>query len=54
MRTRLRLDAGQLAWGGVNILWVGVGYEYWRNKFSNHDKPGVDTDALTLNLEWHL
>ena len=54
MRTRLMLDAGQLTWGSENTLWVGVGHEYWRNKFGNHSKPGVDTDALTLNLEWHL
>jgi len=54
MRTSLMVDAGQLAWGSENTLWVGLGYEYWRNKFGNHDKPGVDTDALTLNLEWHF
>ncbi|MFW6345747.1 MAG: hypothetical protein ACOC0M_05415 [Halomonas sp.] len=54
MRTSLMLDAGQLAWGEEDQLWAGVGYEYWRNKFGNSDQPGVDTDALTLNLEWHL
>lgn len=54
MRTSLMVDVGQLAWGDENTLWGGVGYEYWRNKFGNHDKPGVDTDALTFNLEWHF
>ncbi|WP_163558773.1 hypothetical protein [Halomonas sp. NO4] len=54
MRTSLMVDVGQLAWGGENTLWTGVGYEYWRNKFGNHDKAGVDTDALTFNLEWHF
>lgn len=54
MRTSLMLDVGQMAWGEANELWVGAGYEYWRNKFGNHDKPGVDTDALTFNLEWHF
>ncbi|WP_108445632.1 hypothetical protein [Halomonas denitrificans] len=54
MRTSLMLDAGQLAGMGENTLWVGAGYEYWRNKFGNQDKPGVDTDALMFQLEWHL
>lgn len=54
MRTALMLDVGQVAWGEENRLWAGVGYEYWRNKFGNHDKPGVDTDAPTLQLEWHF
>lgn len=54
MRTSLMLDVGQLGWGHRNVLWVGPGYEYWRNKFGNQGKPGVDTDALSINLEWHL
>ena len=54
LRTSLMLDVGRLAWGGENQLWAGVGYEFWRNKFGNHDKPGVDTDAPTLQLEWHF
>ena len=54
MRTSLMLDVGQLAWGEANQLWAGVGYEYWRNKFGNHGKDGVDTDAPTFQLEWHL
>jgi nucleoside-specific outer membrane channel protein Tsx len=54
MRTSLMLDVGQLGWGARNVFWVGPGYEYWRNKFGNHDKPGVDTDALSINVEWHL
>lgn len=54
MRTSLMLDVGQLAWGESNQLWAGVGYEYWRNKFGNHGKDGVDTDAPTFQLEWHF
>ncbi|WP_299235153.1 outer membrane protein OmpK [uncultured Halomonas sp.] len=54
MRTSLMLDVGQLAWGEANQLWAGVGYEYWHNKFGNHGKDGVDTDAPTFQLEWHL
>ncbi|WP_240618234.1 hypothetical protein [Halomonas heilongjiangensis] len=53
-RTSLMLDAGELAWGSSNNLWVGVGYELWRNKFGNHGKPGVDVDAITFNAEWHF
>lgn len=54
MRTSLMVDVGQMAWDKKNTLWVGIGYEYWRNKFGNHGKPGVDTDAPTLQLEWHF
>ncbi|MDT8879568.1 hypothetical protein RSO68_08805 [Halomonas saccharevitans] len=54
MRSSLMLDVGQLGGMGENTLWVGAGYEYWRNKFGNQNKPGVDTDALMLQLEWHL
>lgn len=54
VRTSLMVDVGQMAWGSKNSLWIGVGYEYWRNKFGNHDKPGVDTNAPTLQLEWHF
>jgi len=54
MRTSLMLDVGQLGWGQKNVLWVGPGYEYWRNKFGNVNKLGINTDALSINLEWHL
>ncbi|NWE46650.1 hypothetical protein [Pseudomonas gingeri] len=54
MRASLMLDVGRLGWGASNVLWIGPGYEYWRNKFGNHDRPGVDTDALSVNIEWHL
>ncbi|GAB2713531.1 hypothetical protein [Halomonas garicola] len=50
-RPSLMMDVGKLAWGEENRLWAGVGYEFWRNKFGN---KGVDTDAATFNLEWHL
>jgi len=54
VRTSLMVDVGQMAWGDKNSLWVGVGYEHWRNKFGNHGKPGVNTNAPTLQLEWHF
>lgn len=54
MRTSLMLDVGQMVWGEKNVLWIGPGYEYWRNKFGNEKGPGTDVDALSINLEWHL
>ena len=54
MRTSLMADLGQVMAGKKNTFWAGVGYELWRNKFGNHDKPGVDTDAITLQLEYHF
>ncbi len=60
MRAALMVDVGQMAWGSKNTFLMGVGYEYWRNKFGNHaygngvEKPGIDTDAPTFQLEWHF
>ncbi|MCS5516763.1 hypothetical protein NWF32_22915 [Pseudomonas qingdaonensis] len=52
MRTSLMLDAGAVLGGARNTVWIGPGYEYWRNKFGNRavatdrrgrlvDQPGV-------------
>lgn len=54
VRTSVMVDVGQLAFNKENTVWVGVGYEYWRNKFGNQDGWGTDTDALTANVEWHF
>lgn len=60
MRTALMVDVGQMTMSRKNTLLVGVGYEYWRNKFGNHanaagiTKAGIDTNAPTLQLEWHF
>lgn len=60
MRTSLMVDVGQMAWGKKNTFLMGVGYEYWRNKFGNHaygngvEKPGIDTTAPTFQMEWHF
>ncbi|MFJ9990049.1 hypothetical protein ACIQSO_04870 [Pseudomonas putida] len=54
MRTSLMLDVGQMSGLGKNVLWIGPGYEYWRNKFGNRQGDGIDVDALSFNLEWHL
>ena len=51
MRTSVMADVGQLALGKKNVVWLGIGYEAWRNKFGN---DGVDSDALMLQAEWHF
>lgn len=60
MRTALMVDVGQMAAGRKNTLLMGVGYEMWLNKFGNHataagvTKPGINTYAPTLQVEWHF
>lgn len=54
MRASLMVDVGQMVWGKKNTLLMGVGYEYWRNKFGNHGIQGVDVDAPTFQMEWHF
>lgn len=54
MRASLMVDVGQMAWGKKNTLLMGVGYEYWRNKFGNHGIQGVDVNAPTFQMEWHF
>ncbi|MFD1008347.1 MULTISPECIES: outer membrane protein OmpK [Oceanisphaera] len=54
VRTSLMVDVGQLAFNKSNTVWAGVGYEYWRNKFGIQGVDGLDTDAATVNLEWHF
>lgn len=60
MRAALMVDVGQMVSGRKNTFLMGVGYEYWRNKFGNHanangvEKPGIDTNAPTFQMEWHF
>lgn len=61
VRTSLMVDVGHLAFNKSNTVWAGVGFEYWRNKFGNrfdatqaHPGAGLDTNALTANVEWHF
>ena len=60
MRTSLMVDVGQMVSGRKNTFLMGVGYELWRNKFGNHafangrEKPGIDTDSPTFQMEWHF
>ncbi|HRL21468.1 MAG TPA: outer membrane protein OmpK [Alcaligenes sp.] len=60
VRTSLMADVGKLAFDKKNTLWVGIGYEYWHNKFGNrymangNVKPGIKTSAPTVQVEWHF
>lgn len=60
IRTSLMADVGQMAFDKKNTLWVGVGYEFWNNKFGNRYKangdlkPGIRTSTPTLQVEWHF
>jgi len=54
MRAALMVDVGQMVSGRKNTFLMGVGYEYWRNKFGNHGIPGVEVDAPTFQAEWHF
>ncbi|MCQ9617251.1 hypothetical protein L1889_11585 [Paenalcaligenes niemegkensis] len=60
VRTSLMADVGKLAFDKKDTLWVGVGYEFWNNKFGNRyygdgtKKAGIRTNAPTLQVEWHF
>lgn len=61
-RMSLMVDVGQLAMNKKNTFWLGIGYEYWNNKFGNHSysptnasaRPGIKTSTPTLNAEIHF
>ena len=54
IRTALMADVGAALASRPNTVFLGVGYELWRNKFGNHSIPGVDTNAPTLHLRWQF
>ncbi|MBS0455779.1 MAG: hypothetical protein JSS44_00415 [Proteobacteria bacterium] len=55
LHPRLMFDVGS-TWGHPRRLWVGVGYEYWHNKFGvDHQiTPGAVQNAWMLEGAWHL
>lgn len=53
-RSSVMLDVGKILWDTKNQFWLGVGYEYWRNKFGNHGVPGDFTQTPTFQAEWHF
>jgi hypothetical protein len=48
------VDVGQMTFGSKNKLLIGPGYEYWKHKYGAVNKPGTDTYAPTVHLEWHF
>lgn len=55
LRTSVMLDIGAVTYGTNGALYVGIGYEYWKNKFGNQPSlTGTETSAPTLNLEFHF
>lgn len=62
MRASLMVDVGQMAFSRKNMFWLGLGYEYWNNKFGYHDrsatnatpKDGIRTSTPTLQAELHF
>lgn len=59
-RPALMVDVGQLLGNRKDGLLMGVGYEYWHNKFGTRNdargnkRQGIETTAPTLQLEWHF
>ena len=35
-------------------VFVGVGYEYWHNKYGNPPGVGTQVNAPQLQVEWHF
>jgi nucleoside-specific outer membrane channel protein Tsx len=54
LRTSLMVDVGQVFASHKNVVYVGVGYEYWHNKYGNPPGLGTRVSAPQLQLEWHL
>jgi nucleoside-specific outer membrane channel protein Tsx len=54
VRTSLMVDAGQVLASHKNVVYVGVGYEYWHNKYGNRPGVGTQESAPQLQVEWHF
>ena len=54
LRTAVMFDVGQsLGWSKKSFM-VGVGYEWWKNKYGTPPGVGTHTKTPTLNLETHF
>lgn len=54
---KLMVDAGSLLGGAPNKFDVGVGYEYWLNKFGNTSQsgvPGAEQHAVFFEVGYHF
>jgi len=54
MRTSLMVDVGQVLAGRKNMAYVGLGYEYWHNKYGNQPGVGTKVNAPQLQVELHF
>ena len=54
VRTSLMVDVGQVLASHKNVVYVGVGYEYWHNKYGNRPGVGTRESAPQLQGEWHF
>ena len=54
MRTSLMVDVGQVVAGHKGTVFVGVGYEYWHNKYGSQPGVGTQVNAPQLQVEWHF
>ena len=56
INTAVMYDAGKAMTGMPNRLWVGLAYEYWRNKFGNDASkvPGAKASTPMLRAEYHF
>ena len=54
VRTSLMVDVGQVLASYKGTVFVGVGYEYWHNKYGNPPRVGTQVNAPQFQLEWHF
>jgi hypothetical protein len=54
MRTSLMVDVGQVLASHKGTVYVGVGYEYWHNKYGNQPGVGTQVNAPQFQVEWHF
>ncbi|MGH8079221.1 MAG: hypothetical protein ACREP7_01520 [Lysobacter sp.] len=48
---QIRYDLGESLWGRTDELFIGIEYQYWRNKLGDAD---TDESALQALLAWRL
>jgi hypothetical protein len=54
LRTSVMFDIGQTMGLGKRRFLVGVGYEWWQNKYGTPPSVGSFTRTPTLNMELHF
>ena len=54
LRTSLMVDASQVFASRKGSVFIGVGYEYWHNKYGNQPGVGTQVNAPQFQAEWHF